>query len=328
MVRHFVTFAAFAAFVACHTDPFEGMHTSDRVPIGQPFQAPPPHPQVMVDATPQESPKPPDTPPADVRKPAPAPKPEVPKADAPKPDAAKPVVADAAGKQEGVPSDKVRDEIDEARAHNEITYENEYLRMKERLVPDQLGKWLAIVNGRIVPSDSHGRPEPAATLESCLAFADTIDDKALHRFVFRVGEEGDVLYADPAHSARSVVGTALKSLLAVSATFDVRSNEVTWTREGKTHRFKIDHERFPILLSDPIGRQSMETQVADSSGFGGFLALEAVSAIVLDGPRYEIPGRVLLKTGDGFQELRRTRVRVHIQDLDVDVVVPAAAWPR
>jgi hypothetical protein len=325
MVRHFVFLVAFTAVVGCGTEPSAGLHvSSDRVPIGQPWQAPLPHPQVMVEPTPQETPKTPDAPPADVpNAPPPAPAPGVPKADAPKPDAAKPD-----DKSQETTADKVRDETDEQRAHDEITYENEYLRVKERLVPDQLGKWLAIVNGRIVPSDSHGRPEPAATMESCLAFADTVDEKALHRFIFRVGEEGDVLYADPAHSARSVVGSALKSLLAVSATFDVRTGEMSWIREGKMHRFKLDHERFPILLSDPVGRQSMQTQVADSSGFGGFLALEASTAVVLDGPRYEIPGRVLLKTGDGFQELRRTRVRVKIPDLDVDVVVPAAAWPR
>jgi hypothetical protein len=317
MVRPFVIVTAFALFEACHSDPTEGMHFSDRVPIGQPYQAPPPNPQVMVAVDPQEAPKSTD-----------APKPEVPKAEAPKPDGAKQEAPKTDEKADAAAAEKVRDETDEARARNEIAYENEYLRMKERLVPDQLGKWLAIVNGKIVPSDSHGKPEGAATMENCIDFADTVDPKALHRFVFRIGEEGDVLYADPAHSARSVVGSALKSVLAVSSTYDVRTSEVTWTRAGRTHRFKLERERFPILLSDPVGRQSMETLVADSSGFGGFFALEAVSAIVLDGPRFEIPGRVLLKTGDGFQELRRTRVRVHISDLDVDVVVPAAAWPR
>lgn len=335
MVRHFVFLVAFTAVVGCGTEPSAGLHvSSDRVPIGQPWQAPQPHPQVMVEPTQQETPKAPDAPPADVPKaPPPAPAPEVPKGDATKPDDAKPDASKTAGakaddKAQETPADKVRDETDEQRAHDEITYENEYLRVKERLVPDQLGKWLAIVNGRIVPSDSHGRPEPAATMESCLTFADTVDEKALHRFIFRVGEEGDVLYADPAHSARSVVGSALKSLLAISSTFDVRNSEVSWIREGKVHRFKLEKEHFPLLLSDPVGRQSMQTDVADSSGFGGFLALEASTAVVLDGPRFEIPGRVLLKTGDGFQELRRTRVRVKIPDLDVDVVVPAAAWPR
>ena len=43
---------------------------------------------------------------------------------------------------------------------------------------------------------------------------------------------------------------------------------------------------------------------------------------------YEIPGRVLHKSGGVVQELRRMRVRVSIPELDVDVTVPAAAWPR
>jgi hypothetical protein len=90
----------------------------------------------------------------------------------------------------------------------------------------------------------------------------------------------------------------------------------------------LDHERFSLMLSDPLQRNSMATNVVDSSGFGGFVVLEAVNAALLDGARFEIPGHVLLKTGGGMQELRRMRVRVTIPELDVDVTVPAAAWPR
>jgi hypothetical protein len=328
MTRLFVVLAAVVAFDACHVDPRAGMSLASPDPVAPPWWAPPPHKQVMVAATPQEAPKP-DAPKPDAPKPD-APKQDAPKPDAPKPDAPKPDAKSdkPALTPEEAAAEKVRDETDDQRAHDEIVFENEYLRMKERLVPDELGKWLVIVDGRILPSDAHGKPAPAAAMADALAVADAIDEKALHRFVFRIGEEGDVLYADPSHSIRSVVGTALKSLLAVSAGYDPRANELTWTREGKSHRFKFDHERFSLLLSDPLGRQTMATPVADSSGFGGFLALEAVNAVVLDGPRFEIPGRVLLKTGDGFQELRRTRIRVRIPELDVDVTVPAAAWPR
>jgi hypothetical protein len=331
MIRLIVFATALVAFDSCHVDPRAGMNLASPDPVPPPWWAPLPHKQVMVEATPQEAPKVPDAP-----KPAPeAPKGDAPKQDAPKQDAPKPEVPKSDAKPDKpeltpaeAAAEKIRDETDDQRAHDEIVFENEYLRQKERLVPDELGKWLVIVDGRLLPSDAHGKPAPAATMAECLAIADATDEKALHRFVFRIGEEGDVLYADPSRAIRSVVGTSLKSLLGVSAGYDPRANELTWTREGKSHRFKFDHERFSIMLSDPLGRQSMATPVADSAGFGGFLALESINSVVLDGPRFEIPGRVLLKTGEGFQELRRVRIRVRIPELDVDVTVPAAAWPR
>jgi hypothetical protein len=331
--------ALIAVFVldCCHVDPRAGMNLANPEPVATPWYAPSPRPQVMAPTTqdapkPSEAPKAPDSPKPqetpkapDAPQPIPAAPPKDPSAPPAKPEA-------EPDKQEAAPLDpaaqKIRDETDDARAHDEIAFENEYLRLKERLVPDELGKWLAIVDGRIVPADAHGKPVPTAVFADCVAAADAVNEKALHRFVFRIGEEGDVLYADPAHSTRSVVGTALKSSLGITAGYDPRANELTWTRAGRSHRFKFDHERFQIVLSDPFARQTMATPVVDSAGFGGFLALEANNASVLDGPRFEIPGRVLLRTGDGFQELRRTRIRVRIPELDVDVTVPVAAWRR
>jgi len=275
-------------------------------PAAAGFQAQRPRPQVVVAAPSQETPA--------------------------TPEPAQPVGEKPEAKAEGAPPAALpkegEDAIDEQRARDEIAFENDYLRFKERLVPAQLGRWIAIVSGRVVPVDDKGKLAPAASMPDCLAAADAVDEKALHRFVFQIGEEGDVFYADASRSPRSVVGAAFKSTLGIVAGFDARSGEMTWTRAGKSRRFKFDHERFELAISDPTDRQSMATAVVDSSGYGGFLALEAASAVLLDGARFEIPGRVLLKTGDGVEALRRTRVRVKVGELDVDVTVPAAAWPR
>lgn len=329
----FETFAAVLALLAaCRVDPRAGMHFSPTDVPPAVSTPPKPRPQVVLTPqeappapAPQESPKP-ETPPQD------APKPETPPPDAPKPEGA----PQDAPKPETPPQEPPNpaaaapnlDPIDEARARDEIAFENDYLRMKERLIPQQLGRWLAIVDGRVLPSDDRGHPSPTATMADCLAVADGVNAKPLHRFVFQIGEEGDVLYADSSRTARSAVGSALRSALNVTAGYDARTGELTWTRGGKSRRFALDHERFPLVLSDPLQRSSMATHVVDSSGFGGFVVLEAVNAALLEGARYEIPGNVLLKTGTGMQELRRMRVRVAIPELDVDVTVPAAAWPR
>jgi hypothetical protein len=304
------SFAAFLALLAaCRVDPRAGMYFSPSDAAPPDWTPPPPRPQVVL--PPQETPPAPAPTPQDAP-PQEPPKPETPPQEPPKPAAETPPL----------------DPIDEARARNEIAFENDYLRMKERLIPQQLGRWLAIVDGRVLPSDDRGRPSPTEKMSDCLAVADGVNARPLHRFVFQIGEEGDVLYADSSRTARSAVGSALRSALNVTAGYDARSGELTWTRGGKSRKFMLDHERFPLALSDPLQRNSMATQVVDSSGFGGFVVLEAVNAALLDGARFEIPGHGLLKTGGGMQELRRVRVRVTIPELDVDVTVPAAAWPR
>jgi hypothetical protein len=316
------TFAAsLALLAACRVDPRAGMHfsPSDAAPPG--WTPPPPRPQVVVASQ--------EAPPAPNPAPAPAPTPQEPPPKEPTPEAPPPPQG-APPQEPPKPAAETPnlDPVDEARARNEIAFENDYLRMKERLIPQQLGRWLAIVDGRVLPSDDRGRPSPTAKMEDCLAVADGVNARPLHRFVFQIGEEGDVLYADSSRTARSAVGSALRSSLNVTAGYDARSGELTWTRGGKSRHFALDHERFPLVLSDPLQRNSMATHVVDSSGFGGFVVLEAVNAALLEGARYEIPGHVLLKTGGGMQELRRMRVRVTIPELDVDVTVPAAAWPR
>ena len=316
----------FALVVSCRVDPRANMHFAPGDAVDPAWSAPPPKPRPQVVLPPQEAP------PKDPA-PAPAPTPEAPPA--PPPDSP-PMPPQEAPPQEAPPQEAPKpeagapqlDPVDEARARDEFAFENDYLRMKERLIPQQLGRWLAIVDGRVLPSDDRGRPSPTAKMADCLAVADGVNARPLHRFVFQIGEEGDVLYADSSRTARSAVGSALRSALNVSAGYDPRSGELTWTRGEKSRRFVLDHERFPLVLTDPQQRNSMATNVVDSSGFGGFVVLEAVNAALLDGARYEIPGRVLLKSGGGVQELRRMRVRVSIPELDVDVTVPAAAWPR
>ena len=264
------------------------------------WTAPAPRPQVMVPV--QETPPSPPIPP-------PSPEVESEEDELATPDAPEP-----------------RTPLDVARELNELTYEDDYLRVKERLVPEQLGRWIGIVGGRIVPEGERGKFQPAETFEACIKAADAADREALHRFIFRIGEEGDVIYADVSSQPRTVIGGAFRSKFGIAASFDARAGELKWTRAGKSKSFKLEHDQFELLLADPSGRQSMGTRLSDSSSFAGFVALDANTADLLDSERFEIPGRVLLRSDRGVVELRRTRVRIQVKDLDLDELVPAAAW--
>jgi len=259
---------------------------------------------------------------------APEPAPEWP---APQDPVAQVMVQEAPAQEERADGAVVEpDPIALQREMNEIAFENAYLRQKERLFADHAGQWLAIVGARIWPSDERGRPAPAASFDDCMKSATAADPAALHRFVFRIGEEGDVVHADSSGAPRNVVGSALRAMLGIDAAFDAKQFAIRWTRGGKSKQFQlgIDRQQIELLLTDPGGRQSMGTLLADSAIFSGYLALESTFAALLDAHRFEIPGRVLLETPAGVSVLRRARVRLRVPELELDAIVPLAAWSR
>lgn len=212
------------------------------------------------------------------------------------------------------------------RARNEAAFERDYLRQKERLFDAHVGHWVAIVDGRLLPADARGRLAPAPLLADALAAADAANREALHRFVFRIGEEGDVVYPDPLGTPQALVGVGFKLNLGITSTFDPAAPAVLWTRAGKSRRFSVERDQIELRLADPTGRQLLAARVADSSGYGGFVLLDAAPADLLDAERFEVPGRVVLERGDTLRELRRSRLRVQIPELEVDELVPAAIW--
>ncbi len=291
-------------------DPLYGARPSPRSASTQ-ASTPLPWPQVVVAVEPPPQEVPPSPAPID-------------------PPAAPP--ADPSADPAGAPSDPAappaapRDPVDLQREQNERAFEGDYLRQKERLFPDHAGQWLAIVAGRVLPLDPRGRLAPTTDFAACLAAAEAADPAALHRFVFRIGEEGDVVYADSYPTPRTMVGAALKQRFGISSTFDPAGPTIQWARAGKSHRFSVEREQLELRLSDPSGRAVVGTRVADSSSFGGFLALESTFAGLLDAEKFEIPGRVLLRTGRGLEEARRARVRISVPEIELDELVPTAVW--
>lgn len=300
-----------AAFgCAAAGDPLYGTRPSPRAaPLR--FAAEPARPQVVVALEPPPQEVPPA--PTDPSTAPPANPPANPPADPP---------ADPPAASPAAP----RDPIDRQREQNELAFEGDYLRQKERLFPDHAGQWIAIVAGRLLPIDSRGRLAPTPDYAACLAAADAADPAALHRFLFRIGEEGDVVYADSYPTPRTMVGAALKQRFAITSTFDPAARAILWTRAGRSARFAVEREQIELSLSDPAGRAVVVTRVAESASFGGFLALEATFAGLLDAEKHEIPGRVLLRTGAGLEEARRARVRLAVPELELDELLPAAVW--
>ncbi len=287
--------AAGVAALGCATAPYDPLHGARPLPpLPDPHSPPPPpHPQIVIASDPQSTPA----------------------------AAAPATVAPAAEEPPAPPSP-----IELERSRNEAAYDRDYLRVKERLFDAHVGHWLAIVDGHLLPADARGRPAPAPQLADVLAAADAVNRDALHRFVFRIGEEGDVAYPDPGGAPQPLVGMALKLQHGIAATFDPAAPAVLWTRAGKSRRFSVVRDQIELLLADPTGRQSLAARVADSPGFGGFLALDPAPADLLDAERFEVPGRVVLTRTDSVRELRRTRLRVQVPELELDALVPAAVW--
>ncbi|MSR48292.1 MAG: hypothetical protein EXS13_14735 [Planctomycetes bacterium] len=312
------TLLAGALGCAAASDPLFGARPTP--PVSPRTWVQPPYPQALVvtESLPQETrPAPAPAPAPDTPAPQPG---EAPPSDPPTADDV-PVTAPAVEAPAADP-----DPVDLERGRNEATFEDSYLRQKERLFAANAGRWIAIVDGRLLPVDARGRVAPAAEFGECLAAADSVNPNALHRFVFRVGEEGDVVYPDPLASARAMVGMGLKLQLGIATTFDPAASAVMWTRAGKSRRFAVERDQIELRLADPAGRQFAAIHLADSSSFSGFLLLEPTLADLLDAERFEIPGRVVLKHGEQLRELRRSRLRVQVAELELDEPVPAAIW--
>src|SRR5262245_25424324 len=76
--------------------------------------------------------------------------------------------------------------IESERARDDDAYSGEYDWRREILFHQHAGEWAAIVGGEILA--------PFPTLEACAAEAEKRHPKALHRYVFRIGEDGEVRY--------------------------------------------------------------------------------------------------------------------------------------
>jgi hypothetical protein len=221
-------------------------------------------------------------------------------------------------------------DADAARACNDEAFAR-YLACKENLVAAHAGEWLAITGGKIVPTDARTfRPAPLKSFEECVKAAEAASPSTAQRYLFRVGEEGDVRYDMSSGLSDNVIGLGLLDRLGVGA-WSFVDHTVTWQVGDKSQRFAGDTDeglRIDLDVGDPAKAIELRLRVVDSSGFNGIAVLEPDLATKLGLERFEIPGAARIDFGSHRVECRRARIRVRLPDVGVDELVPIAIWPR
>jgi hypothetical protein len=216
------------------------------------------------------------------------------------------------------------------RAADDEAFRETYLLEKERLFAEHAGEWLAIAGGEVFPADGKRNLLPAKTLEECLAAAERKVPRARHRYVFRIGEEGEVRYSVLGFPARwTMSGIGLYRLLGLTVGVDGAKGTTTWRLKGKEKTFPVGKAaEMGVKLADPTGKGAREVTVGVSTGFNGVALLEPPVSGSLGLARFEIPGATIVKIGGAEVKCRRARVRLAVPEIDLDVTIPVTLLER
>jgi hypothetical protein len=221
------------------------------------------------------------------------------------------------------------------REANEVGYREHVAGMRNRLLNDHLGAWVVMAKGKAFPVNEHGTMvRPAATMGEAVAAATKAAPDAAHRFVFRIGEEGE--WQEP------LGGAELPHVLGVWFLMQFERPDIEMrgygpnqpihfvkngvrteiTAKGPDHRMFVRPE-----LGPPGGAGRADALYGLSTGFGGYGVMAAETAAAASLHLWEIPGHI---TVDGvFQKgtCRRARARFVFKGTDLDFLLPVAIWP-
>lgn len=210
------------------------------------------------------------------------------------------------------------------RVENEKAFREEYLPKKESLFERGAGKWLVIADGHLLLDT------PVETIKDAEFLGRKCAPNAKHRFVFRIGEEGDVSYR--------LGGTA--------DPFSVGGNFLAQVKDGCEIRFSGDQEgvysggkkissssidkglKIHPEVSPPLSEKGKEIEFLVATGFQGFLTLAQKEASSLSLELWEIPGTVHLEGVFQSGTARRARVKVKIPEVQEEFTVPVAVWMK
>ena len=226
---------------------------------------------------------------------------------------------------------------DAERAADEAAFREHYLVRRERFADENLGQWLTIAGGRIFPVNECGTlAQPAPTMEAAVAAARAAVPQARHRFVFRVGEEGD--------RVAELGGCELPHVLGIEflAALERSDVECRGLGPGQKMWFVRDGTRTEITAKGPDDRMFLRPEVgppgaagradalfALSTGFGGgFAVLPPQTAAGASLHLWEIPGKLTMTGAFQSGECRRARARFRFAGTGLDFTVPVAIWPR
>lgn len=242
------------------------------------------------------------------------------------------VIRDAAAAAPGEPP--VARTLGDERRANEEAYRALYVPQRERLVAEHRGKWLAIVDGRVVPSGPGG-PAPTQRLAEADAAARAAAPRAKHRFVFPVGEDGDVEWPMGGCELKHVLGVRFLALLErddveirgygpdepVRALFSGALREITV--KGPDSRMYVQPE-----LGPPGGEGKASELYCLSTGFAGVATVAATTAAGAHLEMWEVPGTADVLRGVPEGQCRRAVARFAWPGSELDFVAQVAIWPE
>lgn len=224
--------------------------------------------------------------------------------------------------------------IADDRAQNQRAYDELYRPLQTAIRTSDTGRWLAIADGRLHPTID-GLVTPAKSLALAVRYANQDAPDAVHRFVFQIGEEGDIHWPLGGCELDRVAGTRMMALLERD---DVEmkglGGRLPW-------RAKFGDAMQPITVHGTDGRLFLSPRVGApgknddapavarpfclATGFVGTLLLPAVDAKGLE--LWEIPGQADVEGLFRRGRCRRAMARIHWPGSELDFVVPVAIWP-
>jgi len=216
---------------------------------------------------------------------------------------------------------------------NQSAFEELYLPLKESLFDRHAGEWVAIVDGRLMPVDEKGNVMPTKSLETLLAVADEVGPEAAHRFIFRVGEEGEVRYRPTVNSHPEWIGRGFFPLFAGNLWTTPPGVYIAPRGASYDEGVKIgpginepDGPRAELRVSPMSGDGEVSLSFVVSTGFDGHAILGHGAAQALQLSRWEIPGELNMV---GFDTpLRRARAHFRVEGSEVlDASAPVGIWP-
>jgi hypothetical protein len=215
------------------------------------------------------------------------------------------------------------------RAANQKVFDEEYLAVKEAAFEACAGRWIAIAGGSLWPRGVKGELAPAQDLDALLRALAEGAPGAKHRFVFRIGEEGDARYHFTLCDRPEFVGHLLLTQIG-NVWISANDGVLRMPHDGP-----ITKEAVPLGrggASDLVAEigaldavKLVETDFVAANIYGGTAVVSAAKASALGLERWEIPGRV---HSPGRREMRRARLTFRIPVIGFDRKLTVAVEDR
>jgi hypothetical protein len=218
------------------------------------------------------------------------------------------------------------DRVVAERQRNELAYREQYLPKQQEMHAKHEGRWLVIAGGRV--------GSPRATLEEADAAAREASPRARHRFVLRIGEEGDQKWDLGMAEGKQLAGFAMTNGLGDKCF--VHAAGVVVEKDGKQVEIGQVQDKGGACIEPevmaPRAERGQGVKMLFTNIMQGPATIERRVADELGLAMWELPGMVELRPGYGqvpvapVATCRRAWVRVWFAPLERAVIVPVAIW--